>query len=52
MRYLRGTSATCLCFGSSGLKLEGFVDADLAGDIDSKKSTTGFVSTLGGTVIS
>ena len=52
MRYLRGTSDTCLCFGTSDLKLKGFVDADLAGDIDSRKSTTGFVFTLGGTAIS
>jgi ATP-binding cassette subfamily B (MDR/TAP) protein 1 len=34
------------------LKLEGFVDADLAGDVDSRKSTTGYVYTLGGTAIS
>ena len=52
MRYLRGTSNTCLCFGTSDLKLEGFVDANLAGDINSRKNTTGFVFTLGGTAIS
>ena len=52
MRYLRGISDTCLCFGISDLKLEGFVDSDLAGDIDSRKSTTSFVFTLGGTAIS
>ena len=52
MRYLRDTSNTCLCFFVKELKLEGFVDADLAGDIDSRKSTTGFVFTLGGTAIS
>ena len=52
MRYLRGTSDTCLCFGTSDLKLKGFVNADLVGDIDSRKSTIGFVFTLGGTAIS
>nr|CAN80991.1 hypothetical protein VITISV_021529 [Vitis vinifera] len=31
---------------------EGYVDADFAGDIDSRKSTTGFIFTLGGTTIS
>ncbi|RVW85457.1 Retrovirus-related Pol polyprotein from transposon TNT 1-94 [Vitis vinifera] len=31
---------------------QGYVDADFAGDIDSRKSTTGFVFTLGGTAIS
>ncbi|RVW18009.1 Retrovirus-related Pol polyprotein from transposon TNT 1-94 [Vitis vinifera] len=30
----------------------GYVDADFVGDIDSRKSTTGFVFTLGGTAIS
>ena len=52
MIYLRGTSDTSLCFGTSDLKLKGYVDVDLAGDIDSKKNITGFVFTLGGTTIS
>ena len=34
------------------MKLQGYVDADFAGDIDSRKSTTGFVFTLGDTAIS
>ena len=34
------------------MKLQGYVDADFAGDIDSKKSTTEFVFTLNGTAIS
>ena len=34
------------------MKLQGYVDADFVGDIDSRKSTTGFVFTLGGTTIS
>jgi hypothetical protein len=33
------------------LKLQGYVDADLAGDVDSRKNTTGFVYTLGGTAV-
>ena len=52
MRYLKGSSETCLTFTAGGLKLEGFVDADLAGDVDSRKSTTGYVYTLGGTAVS
>ena len=52
LRYLKGSSDTCLCFTSASLKLQGYVDADFAGDIDSKKSTTGFVFTLDGTAIS
>ena len=52
MRYLKGSSDTCLCFTGASLKLQSYVDADFAGDIDSRKSTTGFVFTLGGIVIS
>ena len=52
LRYLKGLSNTCLCFTGASLKLQGYVDADFAGDIDSRKSTTGFVFTLGGTSIS
>ena len=34
------------------MELQGYVDADLVGNIDSRKSTTWFVFTLGGTTIS
>ena len=40
-----------LCFTGADLKLQGYMDADLAGDVDSKKRTTGFVDTLGGTAV-
>ena len=33
-------------------EMQGYVDVDFAGDIDSRKSTTGFVFILGGTAIS
>ena len=52
LRYLRGSSDTCLCFTSTSLKLEGYVDANFTSDIDSRKSTTRFVFTLGGIAIS
>ena len=52
LRYLRGSSDICLCFTGASLKMKGFVDADLAGDIDSRKSTIGFVFISGGTSIS
>ena len=52
LRYLKGSSDTCLCYRGASLKLQGVVDADFAGDIDSRKSTIGFVFTLGGTAIS
>ena len=34
------------------MELQGYVDADVVGNIDSRKSTTWFVFTLGGTTIS
>lgn len=52
LRYLKGSSETCLCFSGESLEVKGYVDADLAGDTDSRKSTTGFVYTLGGTAVS
>ena len=32
--------------------LTGYVDADLAGNVDIRRSTTGYVYTLGGTAVS
>ncbi|KAL6323541.1 hypothetical protein AAG906_039119 [Vitis piasezkii] len=52
LRYLKGSLDTCLCFTCASLKLQCYVNADFVGDIDSRKSTTGFVFTLGGTAIS
>ena len=52
MKYLKGSSDTCLYFTSASLKLQGYVDADFASDIDIRKNTTGFIFTLGGTAIS
>ena len=52
LRYLRGTADYALCFKKSDLGLEGFVDADMARDVDGRKSTMGYVYTLGGTAVS
>ena len=52
LRYLKGTSGMALCFKKSNIILQGFVDANLGGDLDNRKSTTGYVFTLGGTVVS
>jgi hypothetical protein len=49
--YLKGTSNTSICFTRTNLKLLGYAYANLAGDIDSRKSTNGFVYTLGGTTV-
>ena len=43
LRYLKGSSDTCFYFTGVSLKLQDYVDADFAGDIDSRKSTIGFI---------
>ena len=52
LRYLSGTSSTSVCFGKGKVTLQGFVDADLGGDVDSSKSTSGYIYTIGGTTVS
>jgi hypothetical protein len=52
LRYLRGTSKMSLCFGSREPELIGYTDADMAGDIDSRKSTSGFLITFSGGAVS
>ena len=52
LRYRRGTSNTSLCFGKGKVTLQGFVDADLCGDVDSSKSTSGYIYTIGGIAVS
>ncbi|KAI5438288.1 hypothetical protein KIW84_024143 [Lathyrus oleraceus] len=48
----RGTSKTSLCFGSRKPELISYTDADMAGDIDSMKSTSGFLITYSGGAVS
>lgn len=52
LRYLRGTSDYGLLYGGSVQEgLVGYTDADYAGDLDTRKSTTGYAFQLfGGTV--
>lgn len=52
LRYLRGTTEKALCFKGGDTTLTGYVDADLAGNVDNRKSTTGYVYTLGDTAVS
>ena len=51
-RYLRRTSKLCLSFGREKLVLEGYTDADMAGDLDGRKSTSGYLFTFAGGVVS
>ena len=52
LRYLRGTTNQALCFGGSNIALQGYVDADMAGDRENRRSTTGYVFSVGGTTVS
>ena len=51
-RYLRGTSDIGLSYGGdSQCLVSGYLDSDYAGDVDSRRSMTGYVFTLGGSVV-
>ena len=52
LRYLRGTTSYALCFGGSDTVLEGYVDVDMVGDKDSRRSTIGNSLTVGGPKVS
>ena len=52
-RYLRGTSDVGLIYGGDAhVSVTGYSDSDYAGDVDSRRSMTGYVFTLGGSVVS
>uniref|UniRef100_A0A2N9EH16 Integrase catalytic domain-containing protein n=1 Tax=Fagus sylvatica TaxID=28930 RepID=A0A2N9EH16_FAGSY len=51
-RYLRGSSKSCLSFGSFKPVLEGYTDANMAGDLNGRKSTSGFLFTFTGAAVS
>ncbi|KAH8307514.1 hypothetical protein KR059_008928 [Drosophila kikkawai] len=52
MRYLAGTVTNKLSYRVGGLPLEGYVDADWAGDVSHRRSYTGYVFFLSGGPIS
>jgi len=52
LRYFRGTTTEALYFGGSNTTLQGYVDLDMAGDIDNKRSTIGYAFIVGGTTVS
>ena len=54
LRYLKGTSDRKLVYGGGrvSVALEGYADADYAGDSDGRRSRTGFVFMLNGAAIS
>nr|KYP54565.1 Retrovirus-related Pol polyprotein from transposon TNT 1-94 [Cajanus cajan] len=52
LRYLKGTSKIALYFSKNDVVVKGYSDADLRGCSNIKKSTTGFVFTIGATIVS
>ena len=52
MRYLRGTSILKLTFEDGKPVLAGYTDSDMAGDLDSRKSTFGYLMTFAGGAVS
>ena len=51
LEYCIGIASHELCLLGSNTILHGYVDADMAGDKDSRRSTTGYVFTVGGTIV-
>ena len=43
MRYLIGTRKLCICFGRNEACVVGYTDADYGGDMDKRRSTSGYV---------
>jgi len=48
LRYLRGTTCLKLCFGGDVPTLVGYNDFDMGGDIDSRRSTPGYMINFAG----
>ena len=51
LRYLRGTTNRCLCFGNGNLMLIGYSNIDIAGDVNSRKFTLRYLITFVGRAI-
>uniref|UniRef100_A0A2N9FVA6 Integrase catalytic domain-containing protein n=1 Tax=Fagus sylvatica TaxID=28930 RepID=A0A2N9FVA6_FAGSY len=46
LRYLHGTADYMLCYQGRDLRLRGYSDADWVGDLDKRKSTSGYIFLL------
>jgi len=46
LRYLKGTTTLGIMYGKPPMRLNAFSDADWAGDVNTRKSTTGYVVML------
>jgi hypothetical protein len=52
LRYLKGTLDMKLCLGGNDINMRGYCDADWGGDLDTRRSTTGYVFFIGDGAIS
>ncbi len=52
LRYVKGTQQLGITFGTSDLSLTGYSDSDWAADVDTRRSTTGYIFMLAGGPIS
>eukprot|EP00253_Pinus_taeda_P019725 PITA_19725 len=52
LQYLRGTSDYCITYNRSSKFVCGYFDSDFAGDLDKRRSTSGYVFTLASGAIS
>ena len=52
MRYLNGAKELCICFGNKEACVLGYTDVDYVGDMDKRRSTSGYVFIFTGGAIS
>ena len=52
LRYFKGIVNLHLCYQGEVLELRGYSNADWVGDLDQRKSTSGYVCTLGRAAVS
>nr|KYP31918.1 Retrovirus-related Pol polyprotein from transposon TNT 1-94 [Cajanus cajan]KYP43455.1 Retrovirus-related Pol polyprotein from transposon TNT 1-94 [Cajanus cajan] len=51
LRYLRGTIEKFLYFSKGELKVQGYIDSKFGGEVDHRRSTTGYIFTVSTTTI-
>ena len=52
LRYIKGTLNYGLKFSGNGISLKGYSDADWAGDLDTRRSTSGYIFQIGDSTVS
>ncbi|MCO5605991.1 hypothetical protein L7F22_060177 [Adiantum nelumboides] len=52
LRYLNATKNMCICYGSQELSVTGYMDSNYAGDLNNKRSMSGYVFTVAGEAVS